>query len=157
MKYNEMRELKQLIISELPFIFAFSMEQLDESLADRGMTREDLKTNNLVSFGAGCYCLQSDFKHISKTLQETNKNMAEAMESYDFAYEAFLAEMSNHEYLINYEGDYEVLSCFYNLEYNEDYDGFDYLDELGKSDEIKSAYRAARDEHYRLADVNGWY
>ena len=56
-----------------------------------------------------------------------------------FAEEAFLYEMDNHEYAINWDGDDDVLSCF-SIKYDE-------LVELG----LKSAYMRARTRHMKKA------
>ena len=58
----------------------------------------------------------------------------------DVAEAAFLYEMDNHEYAINYDGDDDVLRCF-GMD-------FDDLQEAGLMD----AYRRARNAHMKNAE-----
>ena len=55
----------------------------------------------------------------------------------DFAEAAFLYEMDNHEYAINWDGDDDVLSCF----------GMDYEDLLAWG--LQTPYELARRKHYK--------
>ena len=64
----------------------------------------------------------------------------EAMNDEEFAYEAFLYEMDNHEYAINWDGDEEVLSCF----------GFS--EEELKERNLVGAYNRARSAHMKKAE-----
>ena len=63
----------------------------------------------------------------------------------DFAYSAFEYEMYNHEYPINWQGDWDVCSCFGHCEYDDSKYGKDYLAELGFNDlVIAQYYRASK-------------
>ena len=59
------------------------------------------------------------------------------LRDYEHAKDAFKFEMFNHEYPINWQGDYDVISCFARVEYKGD--GTE-LDQTDWSDEIKRAY-----------------
>lgn len=69
--------------------------------------------------------------------------------------------MGNHEYHINYEGDWDVLSCFGLdddvCEYADGKDADEYMDAMGLSPVTKAAYHDARGDFLRMADENGWY
>ena len=54
----------------------------------------------------------------------------------DFALAAFLYEMDNHEYAINYDGDRDVLGCF-GLETDD-------LEKMG----LETVYQLARKKHF---------
>lgn len=81
------------------------------------------------------------------------------VEDYEQAYDAFFYEMGNHEYHINYEGDWDVLSCFglkdSVCEYGKDVD--EYMDAMGLSPVTKAAYHDARGDFLRMADEKDWY
>ena len=75
------------------------------------------------------------------------------MENEDgFAYEAFEYEMYNHEYPINWQGDWDVCSCFGHCEYAEDKDGTDYLTDIGYSQKVINEYRRAAKKVYNAME-----
>lgn len=65
------------------------------------------------------------------------------LRDYERAKDAFKYEMFNHEYPINWQGDFDVISCFTSVKYKGD--GTE-LDQTGWSDEIKRAYCDAAHE-----------
>ncbi len=77
-------------------------------------------------------------------------------ESEEYMESAFLYEMGNHEYMINWQADWDVCSCFGECTYGESKDYRDYLKEMGKENLIP-AYRRAKAKHYKLAEENDWY
>lgn len=62
------------------------------------------------------------------------------LRDYQHAKEAFEHEMWNHEYAINWQRDYDVISCFARVAYKGD--GTE-IDQTGWTDEIKRAYHDA--------------
>ena len=75
--------------------------------------------------------------------EQRNKNDTEYWKS------AFLSEMYNHEYGINWQADYDVISCFGNCSSVEDYTDAGKLFSAAGFNEIqKAAYMAARREYY---------
>lgn len=66
--------------------------------------------------------------------------LPELMKDYDFAYDAFFYEICNHEYIYNWEGDFDVLDCFYNIEYAEGKTWRDYLHEVGAREDTIRAF-----------------
>jgi len=85
-------------------------------------------------------------KHIKlwKTLKERE---AHAMENFDYCKSAFLYEMFNHEYGINWQADWDVLSCFCRIEYKDEGTS-EYLARTNFSDMQKKAYLAAKSEYF---------
>ena len=81
------------------------------------------------------------------------KRRNEQRDNFEYQKGAFLYEMYNHEYGINWEADYDVLSCFGKIEYpgdgNESLDA--YFDALKFTETQRSAYLAARSEYYKHA------
>jgi hypothetical protein len=131
---------------------------MDEALAKRGLT---MKEARLVSFGSGIYCLKSDQQEIIDMLDRHEAELKEAMNDSDFARSAFLYEMINHEYGINWQGDWDVLSKFglrdSVCEYGECKSADDYMVAMGFSFDTRYAYRQAVSDYNKMADEKGWW
>jgi len=65
------------------------------------------------------------------------------LRDYEHAKAAFVYEMRNHEYPINWQGDWDVISCFAKVAYKGD--GTE-IEQTGWTDEIKRAYLDAAKE-----------
>lgn len=76
--------------------------------------------------------------------------------SYGYMLGAFHYEMRNHEYVLDYDGDYAVMSLFANIGYHAGYDTEDYLKATGWSSEWKRAYRDAQRKYWKDARENDW-
>lgn len=155
--YSEMKARHQEETGKLPMFFAFSVSQFDEALEKRGLKREAMAKGSVVALGAGAYCLKNDAEGIMSALRRFSDEIADGVFDYDFAYEAFLYEMNNHEYFINCQGDWDVLSCF-GLnddvsEYSDCKGAHDYMNDMGFGDATKRAYRAAAAEHFRISEA----
>lgn len=86
-------------------------------------------------------------KNLKKFMFEND--IKQLMENYNFAKEAFLYEMQNHEYEINFQGNFDVLNCFYDIEcQQEDYNSEKYFESLDVPEEVKKAYEDAREEYF---------
>lgn len=159
MKYTEFKDMLQNKVNDLPMFYAFSNEQLDNALDDMGLSLEDMKGNKIVHIGFGAYCLKRDLDSILSELDKVDDMNREFIEDYEQAYDAFMYEMGNHEYHINYEGDWDVLSCFglndNVCEYGKDVD--EYMDAMGLSPVTKAAYHDARGDFLRMASKKDWY
>lgn len=81
-------------------------------------------------------------EHLTE-LYEAFKAINDPLRDYEHAKDAFKYEMRNHEYAINWQGDYDVIGCFAKVSYRGD--GTE-IDQTGWSDEIKRAYCDARRE-----------
>ena len=75
-------------------------------------------------------------------------------DDFEFQKIAFKYEMGNHEYHINWQGDYDTLSAFGNIQWHGDgEDVLDkYFDELEFTDVQRGAYLAARREYLKEVD-----
>ena len=78
-------------------------------------------------------------EHLTE-LYEAFKACNDPLRDYAHAKEAFEHEMWNHEYAINWQGDYDVISCFAKVSYKGD--GTE-IDQTGWTEEIKRAYHDA--------------
>lgn len=161
MKYTEFKDMLQNKVNDLPMFYAFSNEQLDNALDDMGLSLKDMKGNKLIRMGFGAFCLKRDLDSILSELNAVDDAKREFIEDYEQAYGAFMYEMGNHECHINYDGDWDVLSCFglndNVCEYEDGKDVDEYMDAMGLSPVTKAAYHDARGDFLRIADEKGWY
>ena len=144
MAYKEYTKRKSDEFGALPIFWAFSNDQLREGLEKRGYTLEDAG-RVLYRFGGGGFYLKKDAEKVLAYLKrDHNAELHELMENEPgFADEAFVYEMHNHEYAINWEGDWDVCGCFGSCEYADGKDGADYLREMGYSEKVIGIYKAA--------------
>ena len=71
---------------------------------------------------------------------------------------AFYSEMCDHEYGINWQGDYDVISCFGNIPRNVDCDDVKAMfDAVQFNDVQRAAYAAARRKYAKAASENNWF
>ena len=147
MTYEQYRQKQSDRVNALPIFFAFSERQLDEQLAKRNATVDDIYQSRAL---AGAMYLKKDAPIIREYLNAPDE-LPELMNDFSFAVEAFEYEMYNHEYAINtYQGDWDVLNCFSDkeLEYSEWYGGKEYLEQMGHLNWLP-AYKVARSRYYR--------
>lgn len=152
MNYREYRAQRQYEFNSLPIFFAFSNEQFDNGMKKLGI--EDIK--DVRAIGGGGFCHKDT---IPKLVEFTNSDsIDELMKDPEFAEDAIYYEMGNHEYHINtYQGNWDVCSCFGNVEYNEWDDPTEYFKQLGWEQQTIDAFYRARDRFFKAADDNGWY
>ena len=140
--YEELSERQRKEFNDLPITYAFSDEQLKEALDRLGA--KDISECCTI-FGHGDIVKKEDASKVIETMKRHNKELHEAMKDPEFAYDAFLYEMCNHEYAINWSADEDVLSCFGMTEID--------LEKLG----LQCVYQTARRKYFELAGKNGWY
>lgn len=91
-----------------------------------------------------------DFVERMAALWDALEKANDPLRDYESAKEAFKYEMRNHEYAINWQGDWDVIRCFANVDGE---DAEDMLPKTGWSPEAMRAYRDAAGEimeEYRL-------
>lgn len=137
-EYLDLVERQRKELEEFPIAYAFNGKQLKEAIEKLGATKEEVTT-----LGYGTVIKRSDIAALDILMENHRHELSEAMKDKDFAYAAFLFEMDNHEYAINFDGDAEVLACF-NLVYAQ-------LDDLDLEDVFQ---KAARD-HLKYAQESG--
>lgn len=140
--YEELSERQRKEFNDLPIAYAFSDEQLKDALDRLGAT--DISECRTI-FGHGDIVKKENARKVVETMKRHNKELREAMKDPEFAYDAFLYEMCNHEYAINWSADEDVLNCFNMTD--------DDLEKLG----LQCVYLTARRKYFELADKNGWY
>ena len=125
-------------LNNFPIAYAFSDEQLKEALEKLGAKSVD---ECVTIFGHGDIVKKGDADKFVEMLERHSKEVKDALLSdEEFAEAAFLYEMDNHEYAINWSGDEDVLTCF-GIGYAE-------LEELGLHD----AYHRAVRKHMKHAE-----
>ena len=135
--YLELQKKHQKELNDFPIAYAFSKEQLEEALIKLGVKSTDecvtitgygdiVKRENAPKFKA---MLKRHTKEIHDLLQNNEQD----------AEEAFIYEMDNHEYAINWDGDADILAAFA-------------LDEKSLIEmNLERAYSRARKQHYKNA------
>lgn len=105
-------------------------------------------TYNPVAFA---YMSDADFvkRHI-RLLEMLEDAKADTSNDYEYLKKAFLYEMYNHEYGINWQADWDVLSCFGKIKYHGESDAAleKYFTELNFTEVQRRAYLDARSQYY---------
>ena len=112
----------------------------------------DAETKKMTFSSVGmAYYDDADFvRHLSELCERLNA--AKAAHDNDRAYweDAFLSEMHNHEYEINWQADYDVISAFANVDSVKDYTNVSELFELARFSTMQqAAYMDARRAYYK--------
>lgn len=133
--YLDLQKKHQDELSNFPIAYAFNKQQMEEALEKLGATKEECVT----IFGHGDIVKRTDAKAFIAMLERHTDEVLKAIQDPDFAEAAFLYEMDNHEYAINWSGDEDVMACF-NLDW-------DKLREMG----LQMAWYRAHDKHMEHA------
>lgn len=134
-QYLDLMKKHEKEISDFPMAYAFNGKQLEEALEKLGAKKEECVT----VAGHGDIMKKSDVPAFFAMMKRQKEELLEALKDPDFAEAAFLYEMDNHEYAINWSGDEDVLACF----------GLDWkqVEERG----LQMAWYSARDKHMKHA------
>ena len=117
---------------------------------------EDMKADMVFSPVGFCWFWKRD-KEFARHLSSLYRSLKAAeRDDYEYMKGAFLHEMRNHEYQINWQGDWDVISCFAKVDYADAGTEW-YLEQTGWDEEVKRAYRDAKAEYYRMCEENGWW
>ena len=139
-EYLELQKRHQKELEDFPIAYAFNDKQLQEALEKLGATKEEC----VSVFGHGDIVKRENAKPLIKMLENQTEEMLQRIkDDPDFAEAAFLYEMDNHEYAINWDGDADVLACF-NL-------SFEKINKWG----LQTAWRRAREQHMKNAEKWG--
>lgn len=136
-EYLDLKKQHEKEVADFPVAYAFNDEQLIEALKKLGAKSV---SECVTVLGHGDVVKKTDAKRFVDMLKKQVIDLKFKMiDDNEFAEAAFLYEMDNHEYAINWSGDEDVLRCFAMKE--------EELDELGLSD----AYLRARKQHMKNA------
>lgn len=150
MMYKEWKDKRQAEFNSLPIFFAFNSEQFSREMEKRGLTSED--TDKLYKFSDNCFYLREDAEKIKCFILDgsPNEELEELMKDEEFAVDAFLYEMKEHEYSINWQADYDVCNyfCSKEPEYSDSKTYKEYLKEDNHEEWIPF-YAKARKLYYK--------
>lgn len=139
-EYLDLKKKHQKEFEDFPIAYAFNDKQLEEALEKLGATKEEC----ITVFGHGDIVKRTDAKALIKMLERHTKELKQKLkDDPEFAYEAFLYEMDNHEYAINWSADEDVLDCFSIT--------FEDIRKWG----LRMVYDQARNQHMRNAEKWG--
>lgn len=118
----------------------------DYELHHEGKSRDELREIYRRKL-TGTLFTESELSTVSSY---EDKSAEKNAESFDYWKSAFLHEMYNHEYGINWQADFDVCSCFANCNGVKDYTSASELfAACGFTDTQKAAYMAARREYFK--------
>ena len=140
-EYLDLKERQQKEVEEFPIAYAFNDEQLKEALVKLGA---ESVSECVTVFGHGDIVKKGNAKPFIEMLKRHTEEVKQKIkDDPDFAQAAFLYEMDNHEYAINWDGDDDVLACF----------GMDFNDirEWG----LQLAWEFARRKHFKQMEEWG--
>lgn len=139
-EYLDLKKRHQEEFDSFPIAYAFNDEQLKEALKKLGATKEEC----VSVFGHGDIVKRGDDKRLLELLDRQTKELHRKLrDDHEFAEAAFLYEMDNHEYAINWSADEDVFDCFQL--------SWERLRKWG----LEDAYRRARIQHMRHAEEWG--
>lgn len=139
-EYLDFKKQQEMEFAEFPIAYAFNEEQLKEALEKLGATKEECVT----VFGHGDIVKRENAKDLVALLERHTDEMKQKLiDDVEFAEAAFLYEMDNHEYAINWSADEDVLDCFSI--------NWDFIRKHG----LQMAYDSARNKHMRHAEEWG--
>ena len=146
-EYNQKsRYLRNYYGMQQEYITIFCINPTEEQKADFKRKIESM-TYNPVSFA---YYDDAEFvKHHIELMKKLEEQKEQMNNNFEYQKNAFLHEMNNHEYGINWQADYDVLSAFGTITYTEGEDELThYFDELNFTDTQRKAYYKARKEYF---------
>lgn len=133
-EYLDLQKRHQKELEDFPITYAFNDEQLEEALEKLGATKEEC----ITVFGHGDIVKREDAKRFIEMLERHTKEIKQHLiDDVEFAEAAFLYEMDNHEYAINWSADEDVLDCFC----------IDW--EFIRKHGLQMAYDSARNKHFK--------
>lgn len=146
MKYRDLIDARQSEFNKLPIFFAFGQKHFDEACRQRGFEPSEAREKLFRLSDTGGYYLKEDAEVVRAFMTDDWESRLRQMmeEDLSLAREAFEYEMANHEYPINMSGDWDVCSQFGVIEWAEEKNGTDYLEELGFSEKVIREYHKAR-------------
>lgn len=139
-EYLDLKKKHEKEFEDFPITYAFNDEQMKEALEKLGATKEECVT----VFGHGDIVKRTDAKALIAMMKRHDDELKfRLLDDPEFAEAAFLYEMDNHEYTINWSADEDVLACFGIT--------FENINAWG----LQMAYRRAREKHMEHAQKWG--
>lgn len=149
--YDEYRQksyyLHNYYVMRVPYVSMFQIFHDDKE--EKAFRK---KVKNMIVDPAGFCYVENTYREFVDRHMELTKILAEKYRQkttdYEYLKSAIKYEMGNHEYQINYQGNWEVVGCvFGDTEYSEQDDYNKYFDQLNLNDIQRKAYIDARREY----------
>jgi deoxycytidylate deaminase len=102
--YVEFKERKQEKINNFDMFFAFDNKQLEN-----GLEKLNVNKNEIVSIGMNGFIRKTDVQKFKNMLNNFKEEHTQNMKNDDYVYHMFKYEMANHEYIITYDDEEEIL------------------------------------------------
>lgn len=153
MNYREYLNKREKEFSKIDifFIMAFTEKRLEQKFKEeavkKGYADVDSFLKDIYSLGDGAYIMKSEYPKLKAHYD--NDELSKLMRDAEFAEDAFLYEMNNHEYGINCQANYDVLSCFGTIEWVESDNPKEYFEQLGFEKENRNAFMRARKRYFK--------
>lgn len=162
MNYEQLRQKHQDEFNNFPIGFAFSNEQFDEWIEKWNLKPNSDGKYDVIGIGGGGFIQRKDLAAFSEMCKRHREEEKIYYSNPEFMEDAFYYEMCNHEYGINWQADYDVLSCFSHIKYcGDDVWGSAeterYFNELGFSQDVRNAYYKAKKRYEKDALENEWF
>lgn len=139
-EYLELKKRHQEEFEDFPIAYAFNDKQLEEALVKLNATKEEY----ITVLGHGDIIKRSDKKALIEMMKRHDNELKQKLvDDPEFAYEAFLYEMNNHEYAINWTPDEDVLAALGIT--------FDFINKHS----LQLIYDKARHQHFKNAEEWG--
>ena len=133
-EYLDLKKKHEKEVSDFPIAYAFNDKQLKEALEKLGAIKEEC----VSVFGHGDIVKRENAKPFVEMLErQTEEIKQKLIDDIEFAEAAFLYEMDNHEYAINWSADEDVMDCFCI--------NWDFIRRHG----LQMAYDSARNKHFK--------
>lgn len=101
MEYRSLINSHQKEFNDFPIMWAFSKKQFIEGMEKLGLKETD--TDKVLSIGSGGFMRKTDAPAFDEMVLRHERELKDAFEDDQFAYDAFLYELGNHEFCITYE------------------------------------------------------
>ncbi len=103
-----------------------------------------------------------EVKRISQLWDRLDSVTCDMEQEHDYLVGALVSEMCNHEYAINWQGNWDVLSCFSKASIEYDYAGGDqdlafYFRQLGWGEDKRKCFFEAKRKYDALCAENDWF
>lgn len=101
MKYVLLVNEHQQELNDFPIMWAFNDEQFAEGMQKLGLKETDI--DKICFVGNGGFMRKNSWRAFEMMMDRHTREREEAFKDDQFAYDAFLYELGNHEFCITYE------------------------------------------------------
>ena len=162
--YDDYKRRRRFITELLPFCAKygyFTVFRICRNDQEEREYEEEKAGYPICCPPAFCFFKQEDqafAEHITELFVRLCQQEADTANNYEYMFNAFWYELGNHEYQINWQGDWDVLSVWGEIKWRgEDANIEEYFDELGFTGVQRRAYRDAVLEYLRYCRKNDLY